>query len=310
MLRRVWQRHYEGQDTSGGSGNSEVHLKASSELPRAAEAIESPYDEEARYRNRSGITWTGYIVHVSETCDEDQAHLITHVETTPATVHESQRTADIHQALSDKELSPKEHLVDAAYIDAELLVESQKAHGIHLVGPTRLNPSWQKRVKGAYDLDQFEVNWEREQVLCPQGNQSYYWQECADPRGHSYIAARFHRRDCAICEARSLCTQSKTQGRQLKLPLQEHYEALKAARAFHASEGGQHLHRKRAGIEGTISQGVNAFGLRQTRYRGLAKTHLQHVATAVAINLERIVNWLAGIPRAQTRTSRFAALAA
>jgi len=189
-----------------------------------------------------------------------------------------------------------------------LLVESQKAHGIQLVGPTRLNPSWQKRVKGAYDLDQFEVDWEREQVRCPQGKHTYSWREYSDASGQPYIKARFHTQDCATCEARILCTQSK-QGRQLKLPLREHYEALKTTRAFHASEEGQHLHRKRAGIEGTISQGVNAFGLRQTRYRGLAKTHLQHVATAVAINLERIVNWLAGIPHAQTRTSRFAALA-
>lgn len=65
----------------------------------------------------------------------------------------------------------------------------------------------------------------------------------------------------------------------------------------------------RAGVEGTISQGVRAFGLRQTRYRGLAKTHLQHIATAVAMNLDRIVAWLEEIPRAATRTSRFAALA-
>ena len=52
-----------------------------------------------------------------------------------------------------------------------------------------------------------------------------------------------------------------------------------------------------------------AFGLRRTRYRGLAKTHLQHVATAAAINVDRIVAWLDERPRATTRTSRFAALA-
>jgi transposase len=69
------------------------------------------------------------------------------------------------------------------------------------------------------------------------------------------------------------------------------------------------LYNHRAGIEGTISQGVRAFDLRQTRYRGLAKTHLQHIATATAINLDRLVAWLEEVPRALTRTSRFAALA-
>jgi transposase len=48
--------------------------------------------------------------------------------------------------------------------------------------------------------------------------------------------------------------------------------------------------------------------LRQTRYRGLAKAHLQHIAIAAALNLDRIVAWLEELPRALTRISRFAAL--
>jgi len=66
----------------------------------------------------------------------------------------------------------------------------------------------------------------------------------------------------------------------------------------------------RAGIEGTLSQGVRTFELRRSRYIGLAKTHVQHVATAAAINLARLADWFAGIPKAQTRQTKFAALAA
>ena len=40
------------------------------------------------------------------------------------------------------------------------------------------------------------------------------------------------------------------------------------------------------------------------------QTGLQNVATAAAINLDRIAVWFAGRPLAPTRTSRFAALAA
>ena len=89
----------------------------------------------------------------------------------------------------------------------------------------------------------------------------------------------------------------------------EQYEALQEARQRLETEEGRQLYNRRAGIEGTISQGVRAFGFRKTRYRGLAKTHLQHVATATAINLERLVAWFDGVPRGKTRTSRFAALA-
>ena len=61
--------------------------------------------------------------------------------------------------------------------------------------------------------------------------------------------------------------------------------------------------------EGTISQGVRASGLRRTRYRGATKAHLQNVAIAAAINIDRLVAWFEGRPRAKTRISRFAALA-
>jgi transposase len=66
----------------------------------------------------------------------------------------------------------------------------------------------------------------------------------------------------------------------------------------------------RSGIEGTLSQGVRRFGLRRCRYLGLAKARLQHVATAAAINVYRISDWLGGVPLAATRTSRFKRLAA
>jgi transposase len=106
-------------------------------------------------------------VHLSESCEDDGVHLITHAMTTTAAVHEARCTAAIHAALAGKGLVPGEHLVDAAYVDAELLVRGREDHGIDLVGPPRPNPSWQAKVEGGYTLDRFEVDWEREQVRCP-----------------------------------------------------------------------------------------------------------------------------------------------
>lgn len=80
-------------------------------------------------------------------------------------------------------------------------------------------------------------------------------------------------------------------------------------RTYLDSDEGKQLYNQRAGIEGTLGQGIRRCGLRQSRYVGLAKTHLQQVATAAAINLDRLVNWFEHRPRAKTRVSRFAALA-
>jgi IS5 family transposase len=112
-----------------------------------------------------------------------------------------------------------------------------------------------------------------------------------------------------LCRAVKLYKGETRVGRSLKLMPKTEYEALKSAREAHASPEGQQRYKRRAGIEGTISQGVRAFGLRRTRYRGLAKTRLQNIAIAAAMNIDRIFNWLTQVPTAKTRVSRFAALA-
>ena len=140
-LRRTWQRHYERTAHTpafpGVSSAYHVRFRTSRDLPPAAEGITSPYEVEARYRHQRDTQWTGYMVHVSETCDPTAPHLLTHVHTTPATVHEAQCTTPLQQALIDKGVPPQEQLVDAAYVSSEFLVHSRDDHGIALRGPTR-----------------------------------------------------------------------------------------------------------------------------------------------------------------------------
>jgi transposase len=313
-LEVIWSQQYErpcGPKPSGkSSGRSPVRWKDLTELPRAAEQLESPYDLNARYRTKRDTHWLGYMVHYTETCDQKKVSLITHVQTTPATVHDSQCTAFIQEALSKRKLTPREHIVDAGYTDAELVVSSLQNRHITLVGPMRPQAGWQTKVAGAYSNDQFFVDWERKQVRCPQGKWSWPWREPRHPSRDPWFPARFRRQDCTACPTRTLCTRSPRQARFFKLLPRAQYEALQTARTTHATEAGQKRYARRAGIEGTISQSVRAFGARRTRYRGLPKTHLQQVITAVAINVRRIIAWFDQVPKATTRTSHFAALAA
>jgi transposase len=83
------------------------------------------------------------------------------------------------------------------------------------------------------------------------------------------------------------------------------HQALLRAREREKTEEYKAEYARRAGIEGTISQGVRAYSLRRAKYVGLAKTHLQHVLSATAINFTRINNWLLGIPLEKTRLSAF-----
>lgn len=175
-----------------------------------------------------------------------------------------------------------------------------------MVGPARQNLSWQARLEGGYDETKFDVNWETETVTCPEGNVSTSWKPRVMLGTREYIQARFSSRDCSVCNAKALCTRGPQRSFQLRPRAQ--YEALEQAREHHRSEAGQERYKRRAGIEGTISQGVRGFGMRQTRYRGLPKMHLQNVAIGAAINIDRLVNWINDVPLAKTRTSRFKAL--
>ena len=84
---------------------------------------------------------------------------------------------------------------------------------------------------------------------------------------------------------------------------------IKTARTRQATSEFKRQYRQRAGIEGAFSQASLRFGIRRSRYIGIAKTHLQHVLTAVAMNLARLVSWLDEVPKTKTHQSRFAALA-
>jgi len=157
-----------------------------------------PYDVAARYSTKRDVSWTGYKVHLTETCDTDRPHLIVNLETRSSTepdhavtsiVHEQRRTLTI--------LSPQSHF------------ETQQ---------------WARQRQQTHEF----------------------------------------RAQCAT----------------------------------------------RAGVEGTISQAAVALGARRSLYRGIAKTHFQHLVTAAAINLLRVLDWLHEIPRSTTPKSHFARLAA
>jgi len=230
------------------------------------------------------------------------------VDTTPAHVTDSNRTAAMHQALATKDLLPAVHLMDAGYVDADLLVSSQEQYGIALHGPVRSDTSWHATDPDAYGLDAFSIDWERRQATCPQGQTSILTYPSTDPRGNEVIHFTFSRPICRQCPERARCTQSKDDPRKVSVRPQAQHEALQSARQSQQTEQWKETYQRRAGIEGSLSQGIRAFGLRCRRYVGEAKTHLHHVLTATAINLVRFDAWQREQPHAQTRTSRFAEL--
>lgn len=272
--------------------------------------IQSPYDAEARNGSKRNINWTGYTVHLTERCDEETPNIITHVETRQAATTGVEVIDKIHAALATKQLTPSEHFVDAGYTSASKLHDSQQQYHIDLVGPVLLDSSWQAQAGQGYESACFVIDWEKQEAICPQGKRSVSWGKTYDKNRQERIQIKFAAEDCLACDQRAKCTQSAANRRAITLYPQPIYEVLQTARQRQETDEFKEHYHKRAGVEGTLSQGTRSFGLRRARYIGLAKTHLQHVATAAAMNLIRMVAWLHEIPKGQTRQSRFMALAA
>jgi transposase len=303
ILRTVWLQQFYVE-------NNTVQWRDKHNLPPSEKMIVSPYDPEARYSHKRDTTWSGYKAHLTETCDDVLPCLITHVETTLATVQDVEVVDQVHADLAEQGCLPSEHLMDMGDLSSDILVSGQQL-GVDVIGPVRADTSWQAQTEGAFDLTCFEIDWEHKRARCPMGKFTRYWNEATGKHGKPNVTAAFDSRDCRMCDCLSRCTRKTTfRARHLTFPQKDEFLALQAARERQQTEAFKIQYQARAGVEGLISQATVTLGMRRSRYCGRDKTHLQHVATAAAINLLRAIHWLRGGLKAETRISTLGALAA
>ena len=338
VLRRVLVQNYSRTITAG----KEVIKRREKEpdgdgLPPGHLRIASPYDTDARWGVKRDTFWLGYKLHVTETCDDpppctcrpepaappavagDGApghdtgcasrafpNLITHVATTDATVTDNQMTDDIHAGLAGQNLAPGRHYLDSGYLSAAVVVSALTTWGVALIGPLLADTSAQARAGHGYARAGFTVDYGTQTVTCPHGKTSASWTPCTQ-RGQDAAVATFSVTDCGPCPARDLCTTSKKKRRQLTILPRDLAEAQAAARTAETTAGFQADYARRAGVEGTMHQ-ATAHGARRARYRGLAKTRLDHVYMACALNLLRLEAYWNGTPLDRRRTSHLARL--
>ena len=301
ILRRVWIQNFtyvEGQ----------LRWRDNDETPPTGSFIGSPYDTESRYANKGSITWTGFKVHLTETCDDERPNLITNVATTAAAVADDAVTSQIHACLAARELLPDKHIADTGFVNSKLFVSSSAEYGLTLIGPTRNDNHWQAKAKTGFAAQDFVVDWERKEATCPEGQVSSGWTPALDRVKNEVIKIKFSGPECRICPSVAKCTRSQPPRRTLSIRPQAQHEALLAGRAREQGAEYKQEYARRAGIEGTIAQGVRRCAMRRSHYYGQNKIHLQHLMIATALNLLRMIRWLLGEPKAITAVSPFARL--
>lgn len=304
-LRQVWVQNFLVEHTPEGS---RVVWRANDNVPPANRYIGSSYDPEAHYATKGSTVWTGYKVHLTETCDDATPNLITNVETTSVATTDDAVTSTIHAGLAAHGLLPATHIADTGFVNSALFVEAEAQYGIALIGPTRGDNQWQAKEGLGFAARDFAIDFERQQATCPARRVSQSWTPAMARGTAPVIKIKFAPADCRDCVLRARCTRSRSARRAITIRPQAQHEALRVGRHREQTTDFAAEYARRAGVEGTIAQGVRSCGVRRTRYVGRAKTHLAHLMTAAAINIVRLLRWIADEPKSQTRLSAFARL--
>ncbi len=300
-LRQIWIQNYTMHD-------GQLNYRDNDNLPPAGRYLSSPYDTDVRYATKRTTTWSGFKVHITESCDDERPNLITNVETTSATVADDAVTVSVHVSLAERQLLPAQHIADTGYVNSELLVSTRRDYGIELFGPSRHDNGWQAKLGAGYAAADFTIDWEQQRATCPMGKTSTSWSPAIDHFKNQVIKIKFGMTDCRLCPSRSLCTNASPPRRTITVRPQAQHEALLAGRQRMKTKQFAAIYKVRAGVEGTIAQATRSCGIRYARYIGGQRTHLQHLMTAAAINIVRILRWLAGEPKAATRPNALALL--
>ena len=180
-------------------------------------------------------------------------------------------------------LEPQEGIGDCAYGTGDNRARFKEA-GIEIVAKVPVSTN-----KGYFPKEDFIIDLAKNSVTCPGGKTTHKHSLQKDGKGRRVKHFQFSSEQCSICPLAAQCTRNPAGGRSITLNY--HEDLLQAARARQKDEDFQAKIGLRPAIERKISEIMNT-GLRQARYIGLKKLHLQALWTTAGVNLKRIFKLL------------------
>ena len=283
-------------------GSKTLRWRTGDEQPPAAVRIASPYDLEARYSSKRETHWVGYKLHLTETCDADHPDLITQVMTTPATTQDSVMGPAIQQDLANRDLLPGHTLTRQRLCGRRPTGHRPDPHQIDVVGSAVwvLQPAIGGKGKAMTCRPLSSIGRPSRHAVPKATPVSTGGLDIMSQATRSFASGLTGPPVARVPPAGS-ALRPEAAPRQLTVRLQAHHEALQAARQRQETPQFKAQYALRAGVESSLSQGIRRFDLRRSRYLGLARTHLQQLLTATAMNVVRVIAWLWGEPLGERR---------
>lgn len=290
LLQRVFLENYTLE--AGG--------EASKRRAQPTGAVRNPHEPQAQWSTKPTTLdkgWNGYKVQVAETVQDEPrprgeptANFLTALETQNAPASDKPGLAQVLQQQGAMGLeAPSALYVDGAYVCSEALKEACE-QGRELRGPAPASPDRGK----VFTVETFDVNVEERYARCPNGQLS---SNCSrlEEQSTGKVAYRIEWSDtvCGACPRRAQCVSVGQDHRTFVVG--ELHSLLQARRREMQTEAFKKEMHRRNGIEGTQSELVRGYGLRQARYRGFAKVRLQSYLIGAACNIRRLyrrIAWL------------------
>ena len=256
-------------------------------------AVQNPHEPEAQWSSKSTTkdkAWVGYKAQVAETVTdqprekgEPTANFLTAMVTQNAPASDKPGMA---QTLGEQQQMglelPDKLYVDGAYVCSEALREAQEQER-ELRGPAPASPDRGK----VFTVEAFDVHVEERYAVCPAGQRSGNCSRLEETStGKVSYRIEWSNATCASCPLREPCLSSGRGHRTIVVG--ELHSLLQARRREMQTEAFKKEMYQRNGIEGTHSELVRGYGLRQARYRGQAKVRLQNYFIGAACNIRRL----------------------
>lgn len=293
ILRRVLEEQFHSDDST-----KDRRLRNREELSPSAERIVSPHETEARTASKGEQTWSGYKLHTTETCVKGTPNFITDARIEEATKNDSLTLPDILERLKKRKLLPKKLFVDCGYSNMPFFAKVRNDLEIDIMTRLRNGHSWQKSTEGGLDNSRFDVDFQNKKALCPLGIASSSWKEKQD--GH--IDVGFPAKKCRECPLKERCT--KADRRILRVQPEAVFKYQKHIREREKDDDFTREYSLRAGAEALQSEIIRIAG-RQSTVRGVAKTTIKYVLTAVAVNFGRLLRWQVRQERRSTPIGKY-----
>jgi len=288
LLQRVFLENYE-IDFAG---------RAQQTRAQPTGAVHNPHEPEAQWSSKSTTrdkAWVGYKVQVAETVQEQPrqtgeptANFVTAMVTQDAPASDKPGMAQTLAEQQNLGLElPSALYADGAYVCSEALREAQE-QGRELRGPAPASPDRGK----VFTVEAFDVQVEERYAVCPAGQRSRNCSRLEEQStGKVDYRIEWSHATCGTCPLHDQCVSSAQVHRTIVVG--ELHSLLQARRREMQTAAFKKEMHQRNGIEGTQSELVRGYGLRQARYRGQAKVRLQNYLIGAACNVRRLFRRIA-----------------